>query len=238
MKFGIIAAGEGSRLLNEGIHIPKPLVPINGTTMLRRLINVFTNCGADEIFVIINGTSGFTSNYLHELKNTVSVPLRIIEKTTESSLHSFYEIVRTINDDKFCVTTVDTIFKEEEFYCMINSFIRGCEDGVMGVTSYVDDEKPLFISTDKNMYINGFLDSSIDNTEFVSGGIYCLTRKSLPTLERCIGGGVSRMRNFQRYLVEDGLRLKAYSFTKILDVDHAGDIEKAELFLKGEYTDD
>lgn len=235
MKFGIIAAGEGSRLLNEGIHIPKPLVPVNGISMVRRLINVFINCGADEITVIINSISGFTSNYLHELKNTVNVPVRIIEKTTESSLHSFYEIVHTVNDDKFCVTTVDTIFKKEEFYCMINSFIRGNEDGVMGVTSYVDDEKPLFISTDKSMYINGFYDSATDDTEFVSGGIYCLTRKSIPTLERCIGNGVSHMRNFQRCLIEDGLRLKAYPFTKILDVDHAGDLEKAELFLKGEY---
>lgn len=102
----------------------------------------------------------------------------------------------------------------------------------------MDDEKPLFISTDKDMYIKGFLDSPTDNTEFVSGGICCLTRKSLPTLERCIGGGVSRMRNFQRYLVEDGLRLKAYPFIKILDVNHVGGIEKAELFLKGEYKDD
>lgn len=59
--------------------------------------------------------SGFLSNYLHEQKNTVSVPLRIIEKTTENSLHSFHEIVSTINDDKFCVTAVDTIFEEEEF---------------------------------------------------------------------------------------------------------------------------
>lgn len=197
--------------------------------MVWRLINVFTNCGADEISVII---SGFTSNYLHEQKNTVSVPLRIIEKTTENSLRSFHEIVSTINDDKFCVITVDTIFKEEEFYCMIKSFIRGNEDRVMGVTSYVDDEKPLFISIDKNAYINGFHDSSTENMRFVSGGIYCLTRKTLPSLERCIGNGVSHMWNFQRCLIEDGIRLKAYPFTKILDVDHAGDIEKAELFLK------
>lgn len=34
--------------------------------------------------------------------------------------------------------------------------------------------------------------------------------------------GMSRMRNFQRQLVADGLRLKAYPFSKILDVDHAG----------------
>ena len=43
--------------------------------------------------------------------------------------------------------------------------------------------------------------------------------------------GVSRMRNYQRALVDDGLRLKAYPFPKIIDVDHAGDIATAEAFL-------
>ena len=43
--------------------------------------------------------------------------------------------------------------------------------------------------------------------------------------------GVSRMRNYQRRLVTDGLKLKAYPFTKIIDVDHAEDIEKAEKFI-------
>ena len=42
-----------------------------------------------------------------------------------------------------------------------------------------------------------------------------------------------QMRNFQRQLVADGLKLKAYPFTKILDVDHASDIVKAENFLTG-----
>ena len=39
------------------------------------------------------------------------------------------------------------------------------------------------------------------------------------------------MRNFQRQLVADGLKLKAWPFSKILDVDHAADIAKAEQFL-------
>ena len=45
--------------------------------------------------------------------------------------------------------------------------------------------------------------------------------------------GMSRMRNFQRQLVADGLHLGAYTFSKKLDVDHASDIEKAEAFLNG-----
>jgi hypothetical protein len=41
------------------------------------------------------------------------------------------------------------------------------------------------------------------------------------------------MRNFQRGLIRDGLALKAYPFSKVLDIDHVGDIKKAEDFLNG-----
>ena len=43
--------------------------------------------------------------------------------------------------------------------------------------------------------------------------------------------GQSRMRNFQRGLIADNCHLIARPFSKILDVDHAGDIQKAEDFL-------
>ena len=39
------------------------------------------------------------------------------------------------------------------------------------------------------------------------------------------------MRNFQRRLAEEGMKLKAYPFGKIIDIDHAEDIAKAEEFL-------
>ena len=43
--------------------------------------------------------------------------------------------------------------------------------------------------------------------------------------------GVSRMRGFQQYLVDAGLQLRAYPFSKVIDIDHAADVKKAELFL-------
>ena len=43
--------------------------------------------------------------------------------------------------------------------------------------------------------------------------------------------GVSRMRNYQRALVAAGLKLKAFQFGKVVDVDHAGDIATAERFI-------
>ena len=42
------------------------------------------------------------------------------------------------------------------------------------------------------------------------------------------------MRNFQRSLITAGLNVGHYTFEKTLDVDHVGDIIKAEEFLKQE----
>ena len=44
--------------------------------------------------------------------------------------------------------------------------------------------------------------------------------------------GESRMRNFQRALIAHGLHLQAHPFSKVLDIDHATDIAKAEAFLQ------
>jgi len=103
----------------------------------------------------------------------------------------------------------------------------------MAVTDYIDDEKPLYISTDGALNITGFHDAATSECRYISGGIYCLTPTAIRTLNACMDKGMSRMRNFQRQLVADGLKLKAYPFKKILDVDHAGDIVKAEAFLAG-----
>ena len=58
-----------------------------------------------------------------------------------------------------------------------------------------------------------------------------MTPKAIDTLNRCMREGQSRMRNFQRGLIADGLRLKAFPFSKVLDIDHASDVEKAERFI-------
>ena len=233
MKFAIISAGEGSRLSQEGVALPKPLVQLNGVAMIDRLIQIFIRNGAEQVVIIINNENPLTKEHLYRLKAETEVPLEVIVKTTPSSMHSFYELSPYLQDDKFCLTTVDTIFREEEFATFIEAFKQSDEDGYMAVTDFIDDEKPLHISTDKDLNITGFHDTATPDCHYISGGIYCLSSKAIKTLRGCMDKGMSRMRNFQRQLVADGLHLKAYPFTKILDVDHAGDIVKAERFLSG-----
>lgn len=238
MKYAIIAAGEGSRLAAEGVESPKPLVKIRHERLIDRLIRVFMDNDAEEIVVICNDITTEVSFHLVKLQQDGlegrPLPLRFIVKSTPSSMHSFFEISRMLGDGPFCLTTVDTIFREEEFARYIAAFSEavtsGKCDGMMGVTDYIDDEKPLYVDTDDSLGITGFLDRS-DTCRYISGGIYGLTSTALETLCGCMERGESRMRNFQRALIADGRRLKAWPFSKVLDIDHATDIKKAEDFI-------
>lgn len=229
MNFAIISAGEGSRLAQEGVAKPKPLVELHGEPMIERLIRIFMRQGASRVVVIVNDRVPETKEYLTRLQE--QLPIRLVVKNTPSSMHSFYEISHLLEGEKFCLTTVDTIFREEEFARYIQAFRTSETDGLMAVTDFVDDEKPLHISTDSHLRITGFHDQPTPDCHYISGGIYCLTPPALETLHRCMEQGLSRMRNFQRQLVADGLHLQAWPFSKIVDVDHAEDIVKAEAFL-------
>ena len=235
MKYAIIAAGEGSRLAQEGIDSPKPLVKIGGEHLIDRLIRVFMQNDATEVVAICNEQMTEVQQHLQKIQEKGQVPLKFIVKSTPSSMHSMWELSRWLGDEPFVLTTVDTIFREGEFAAYVQRFQslveQGSADGLMGVTDYIDDEKPLYVATDDDLRITGFLDQC-EQPKYISGGIYGLTPGSIPVLNRCIERGESRMRNFQRALVTDGLRLKAYPFTKVLDIDHASDIQKAEGFLK------
>ncbi|MFT4223691.1 nucleotidyltransferase family protein [Dysgonomonas sp.] len=229
MNYAIIAAGEGSRLVQEGIFLPKPLVRINGKEMIGRLLDIFLKNSAESISIIINEEMKEVQDYISKLD--IKIPFNVVVKSTPSSMHSFFELRNFLREGKFCMTTVDTIFREEEFTEYIKAFINDSDsDGLMAVTDFVDDEKPLYVEVDQEMKITGFLDES-ESCKYISGGIYGLTPKAIDTLEVCFAGGQSRMRNFQRQLVSDRLNLKAFPFAKIVDVDHVRDIEEAEKFI-------
>lgn len=234
MNYGIIAAGEGSRLAQEGVLKPKPLVELNGVPMIERLIRLFIGANAETISIIVNEQMVQVREFLYDLKSKLPVELNIVVKSTPSSMHSFFELSNLMRGKgKFVLTTVDTIFKEDEFKRYVEAF-ESCDaeiDGMMPMTSFIDDEKPLYIDVDDKMNIIGFRDERWDNAKYISGGIYGLTEPAISVLQNCMNQGVSRMRNYQRALVTEGLKLKGYAFDKIVDVDHAGDIATAEKFI-------
>ncbi len=231
MNYAIIAAGEGSRLKKEGFQSVKPLVKVNGEYLIERLLRIFKDNNADSISIIINEQSDELKEYLK--KNHSNTNINLIVKSTPSSLHSFWNIIKETNIEECCLTTVDTIFNENEFKQYISFFQTHKDiDALMATTKYIDDEKPLYVQTSTDNNIIGFLDTNINSSiDQVSAGVYCLRKKAIEQADYCIKNEVSRMRNYQRSLLEANLRVKAFCFSKVIDIDHIEDIHKAERLL-------
>lgn len=231
MNYAIIAAGEGSRLAQEGVSKPKPLVELCGEPMIMRLINIMGRCNAESVSIIVNEQMTEVREFVEGIK--APFPINLVVKTTPSSMHSMWELSKVLPRGKFCLTTVDTIFREQDFAHYIAAFEADDEsDGMWAVTPFVEDEKPLWVEVDEQMRITAFSDSRERDAHLVSGGVYAMTDAAFAVLNSCIERGVSRMRNFQRALIEAGFRLKAYSIEKIIDVDHASDVAVAEAFIR------
>lgn len=232
MDYAIIAAGQGSRLGGVGEdRLPKPLVGLGGKAMIERLVGILDSTGAGRISVITNPAMPEVAALLRSL--SLSASLQVTEKATGGSMESFSALAPMLDATKpFCLLTVDTVFRPEEFAQFIADFEADEEaDGYMAVTTYVADEKPLYIAATPEGDITGFLDHPVPGVRYVSGGIYALRPEALSILADCAESGVSRMRDFQRALVAAGMRLKAWQFTKIIDVDRPADIADAEAFL-------
>ncbi|MBQ3314083.1 MAG: NTP transferase domain-containing protein, partial [Prevotella sp.] len=99
MKYAIIAAGEGSRLAQEGVQAPKPLVEVGGEHLIDRLIRVFMANGASEICVICNEQMTAVAAHLKEIAEAKQVPLKFIVKSTPSSMHSAWELSKWLTDE-------------------------------------------------------------------------------------------------------------------------------------------
>ncbi|MEG1587678.1 MAG: NTP transferase domain-containing protein, partial [Bacteroidales bacterium] len=85
MNYAIIAAGEGSRLVKEGISSPKPLVSLNGEKMIDRLIRIFTANKAESIHIIVN--EQMEEVYRHLQSQQWPVEVNVIVRSTPSSMH-------------------------------------------------------------------------------------------------------------------------------------------------------
>lgn len=233
MNYAIIAAGKGSRLLRDGISLPKPLVEVAGEPMLGRLLRLFSCHDAESITVVINKDMSEVKQYLSDRRDDLP-QLRVVEITTTGSLCSLRELTRALPAGKCCVTTVDAVFGEDEFARFIDAFARLDNEahGLWAVTPWVDDEKPLWVTTSSRGFITAFLD---DNTggeaRPVTGGLYGMTHAMYPVVERCMTAGLTRLRDFQRALLTAGFTLEAFNFDKIVDVDRAEDLDHARALL-------
>lgn len=64
----MMAGGKGTRLLPLTAIIPKPLVPVDGTTIAERIMERFRDAGCEDFWLVVNYKRGMIKAYFDEAK--------------------------------------------------------------------------------------------------------------------------------------------------------------------------
>jgi choline kinase len=220
----IIAAGRGERLRRSGgATLPKPLVKLGGATLLERQAGAMLAAGASEVLAVINSETA-------ALARGIAFPaaLRIVVRDTESSMESLFTLGEHLAPGNFLLATVDSVVAQAEFARFVGAAREstggGKFDGVLAVTRWRGDRKPLFT----NVNLEGLIESLGDKeTTMVTAGIYWLPTRIFQSVARARAQRLAALRGFLAMLVEEGVRLGAIEVAGAIDIDEAADLEAA-----------
>lgn len=233
MKYCILAAGQGSRLLREGEKASKPMVSILGKPMIERLARVLVECGAESIHIVTNPAMDDLNTHLAALRDSGELPIEFRPIISDNSFYSLSEAAAGIKG-KFIALTVDAIFPTAEF----KEYVRAVEampdgEAITALTRYVDDESPLYakLSDDETEVVDyRYGGEPFPGTPIVSAGIYGISDAIMDAAQA--DGYPASTSDFQRILaVGDKVTVRPFVISKAFDVDHVSDRIKAEQFL-------
>jgi len=233
LQGAIIAAGSGERLRKGGEDIPKPLVRIDGETLLGRQARALMRAGAREVVAIVNSeTAGIIARDKIELPDQ----LRIMVRDTAGSMESLLGLGEMLAPGHFLLATVDAIiadaelakFMEHAHALITKPDVRGF-DGVLGVVRWRGDKRPLFakIAADRRIVALGS-----DETDTVTAGLYLLPTSIFAFADNARRAQLSALRGFLAMLIDNGIKLGAVELADAIDVDEAADLAAARVAVE------
>lgn len=233
MKAAIIAAGQGERLQRAGVSGPKPLVRVAGAPLIDHTLNAIRAAGLREAVCIINEESEAVATYCAPIDD---LALTFVRRTTPSSMESLFTLAPHLQDDAFLLLTVDAIVAP----AAMREFVRTARnydsaDGVLAVTSFVDDEKPLRIACDAANRITAMGDAA-SQSPIVTAGFYVFRPSIFAEIPAARAARFGALRQFLGHLVTRGYQLFSATVPKSVDVDRPEDIATAEAFIRSGYA--
>lgn len=231
MIAGIIAAGEGSRLA-QASPLPKPLIPVAGRPLIHWIADSLSRAGCRDLTVLTNSRGTAVPPSL-----TAAFPsmgFTFLSADTASSFESFRLVALRLAEraDSFVISTTDALIAPPDLLRFFEACRSSRATAGLALTSFVDDEKPLWTDLDASGRVVALGDAAKDK-RFVTSGLYYLTRAAVSRLPDADAHG--RLRDFLAALARDA-KVLGVPLSKTLDVDRPEDLAAAEIFLTTEKT--
>ncbi len=222
---GILAAGAGSRLRAGGFAMPKALVPVAGVPLIEHVIGNFVAAGITSIAIILNDEARACAAWVRT--RFPDLDLRLVVKTTGSSLESFQEVARRADPAPALISTVDAWCPTREFLRFVAAARRYPEDAtVLALTPFVADERPLWASVDPTGRVTRL---GGESGALVTAGLYLVPQR---VRQLAVPSGLDRLRDLLAWLLARGEPVYGVSIPVVVDVDRAEDVALAEALAR------
>ncbi len=227
----ILAAGDGSRLLADGVPQPKTLVEVAGRPQLLHLIDTLRHLGCKTVTCMVPGAQAQT---LFERVPVESRPgVEVVGCRTPSSLHTLVLGFSMMPPGSVLCTMVDTVMRAPDWSILVGRMrmrLSGKADLVLAVTPYVDDERPLYVVQDGAGRVRDLSDQPVEPVA-VTGGVYAFNDVARAAAWGAAERGTERLRHFLRDAVRGTLHVSSVMIPRIIDVDRARDLAAANAWL-------
>jgi choline kinase len=234
LQGAIIAAGRGERLrASTRDDIPKPLVMLGGQAMLARQARAMLAAGASSVVAVINSE---TARLAEEMSLELPPSTRLVVRDTANSMETMLALGEVLAPGWFIASTVDAVIPQTELARFVNESRRKIEEcgdkslaGVLGVTKWRGEAKPLFTDVSSNGLI---LALGNRQTSMVTAGVYFLSTRVFDFAADARRAGLDALRRFLALIIERGMRLDAIEIEGSIDVDEAEDLDAARLAIR------
>ncbi len=218
---GIIAAGEGSRFKKAGQTLHKPMIPVNGIPLMAHTLKNFQECGIKRIVIIFNENEQDCVIWAKEHFPTLNI--EFIVKSTASSFESFSLVGRQLGGGRHLMTTVDSLTSPQEFKKMLSHPLLASEALYLGVTSFVEDEKPLWVKMSGRE--NKIIELGGKEGSHATAGFYGVPHSIFSLKETT---SFASLREFLKWALAAGTPTYAVPLGPVFDIDSPADVKSAE----------
>lgn len=219
---GIIAAGEGSRL--SAFPMAKPLVPVAGRPLVDWALEAHRAAGVRRLVVLLNSRGDAVREHLRG--SVRGMDLVFLKRDTASSWESFRLVSRTLagQADRFMLSTVDTVLSPADAGRFGRTALLGRASAALGLTRFVDDEKPLWADLGPDGRIAALGEDAV-RRDAVTCGLYALSGRAVRAMPEARAH--ARLRDYWRALVRAGESVRGVVLEEAVDVDRPEDIAAA-----------
>ncbi len=188
----ILAGGYGSRLSEETIIRPKPMVEIGGVPIIIHIMNYFSFFGVNDFIICAGYKANFIKNYFkkninsaHKInlnkKNKLQIKSQWNIKVVDTGLRSLTakrikKIEKYIEHDNFFLTYGDGLSNVDLNKLYNHHKSKG---KLVTVTAVLPPPRFGSLVISKNSVVKKFSEKPSNNNNFINGGFFVINKKAI-----------------------------------------------------------